>query len=130
MYAQTFTGSLQGLQAELVTVETDLSPGLPSFTVVGLPDVSVREARERIRTAITNSGYQFPAKRITVNLSPGNSRKEGTHFDLPIAVGVMAAMGDLKMEELRNYAFIGELSLDGRINQVHGALPLAIGLHN
>lgn len=130
MYAQTFTGSLQGLQAELVTVETDLSPGLPSFTVVGLPDVSVREARERIRTAITNSGYKFPTKRITVNLSPGDSRKEGTHFDLPIAVGVMAAMGDFKMEELRNYAFIGELSLDGRINQVHGALPLAIGLHN
>ncbi|MGI6728171.1 MAG: YifB family Mg chelatase-like AAA ATPase [Anaerovoracaceae bacterium] len=130
MYSQTFTGSLHGLEAELVTVETDLSPGLPGVTVVGLPDTSVREARERIRTAMSNAGYCFPTKRITVNLSPADSKKEGTHFDLPIAVGIMAATGDLKAELLKDYAFMGELSLNGKINGIHGALPLAIGLRN
>lgn len=128
MYSQILTCSLKGLDAEVVTVETDLSPGLPSITIVGLPDISVREAKERIRTAMSNAGYQFPAKRITVNLSPADSRKEGTHFDLPIAVGVMAAAGAVEGSLLNEYALIGELSLDGRVNAIHGALPLAIGL--
>jgi magnesium chelatase family protein len=130
MYSRVATGSLHGLEAELVMVETDLSPGLPSITIVGLPDVSVREARERIRTAMSNAGYRFPAKRITVNLSPADSKKEGTHFDLPIAVAVMVAAGDLSGKVTDEFAFIGELSLDGRINRIHGALPLAIGLRN
>lgn len=128
MYAKIATASLRGLEADLVMVETDLSPGLPSITIVGLADLSVREARERIRTAMANTGYRFPSKRITVNLSPADTRKEGTHFDLPIAVAVMAAAGHIEARVAEEYAFLGELSLDGRINPIHGALPLAIGL--
>ncbi|MFA5636121.1 MAG: YifB family Mg chelatase-like AAA ATPase [Anaerovoracaceae bacterium] len=130
MYSRILTGSIVGADAETVTVETDLSPGLPNVTIVGLPDISVREARERIRAALINAGYRFPSKRITVNLSPAGSRKEGTHFDLPIAIGVMAASGDINTEEAERYAFIGELSLDGRVNPVQGAIALAIGLRN
>lgn len=128
MYARVATATLRGLESELVMVETDLSSGLPSMTIVGLPDLSVREARERIRTAMANTGYRFPSKRITVNLSPADTKKEGTHFDLPIAVAVMAAFGHVDAHITEKYAFLGELSLDGRINRVHGALPLAIGL--
>jgi len=130
MYSKITTSSVVGVDAETVTVETDLSPGLPSMTIVGLPDISVREARERIRAALLNSGYRFPSKRITVNLSPASSRKEGTHFDLPIAIGVMTASGDISPEEAEQYAFIGELSLDGRVTPVQGAIALAIGLRN
>lgn len=128
MYSRILTGSLLGLDGETVTVETDLSPGLPNVTIVGLPDASVREAKERIRTAVINGGFSFPMKRITVNLSPADTKKEGTHFDLPIAVGVMAAAGQWKPEAVREYALLGELSLDGRLCAVRGALPLAIGL--
>ncbi len=130
MYSRILTGSIVGTDAETVTVETDLSPGLPNVTIVGLPDISVREARERIRVALLNAGYRFPSKRITVNLSPAGNRKEGTHFDLPIAIGVMTASGDISAEEAERYAFIGELSLDGRVNPVQGAIALAIGLRN
>jgi len=130
MYSKITTSSVVGVDAEIVTVETDLSPGLPSMTIVGLPDISVREARERIRAALLNAGYRFPSKRITVNLSPASSRKEGTHFDLPIAIGVMTASGDISPEEAVRYAFIGELSLDGRVTPVQGAIALAIGLRN
>ncbi|HPO04916.1 MAG TPA: YifB family Mg chelatase-like AAA ATPase [Bacillota bacterium] len=130
MYSRILTGSIVGTDAEVVTVETDLSPGLPNVTIVGLPDISVREARERIRVALMNAGYRFPSKRITVNLSPADSKKEGTHFDLPIAMGVMAASGDISADEASRYAFIGELSLDGKINPVQGAIALAIGLRN
>ena len=128
MYSRVLTGSLSGLDGEAVTVETDLSPGLPNVTIVGLPDASVREAKERIRTAVTNGGFSFPMKRITVNLSPADTKKEGTHFDLPIAVGVMAAAGQWKASAISGYALIGELSLDGSLCAVRGALPLAIGL--
>ena len=130
MFSKVVTAGLHGLEAQLVTVETDLSPGLPSITIVGLPDLSVREARDRIRTAMGNAGYRFPAKRITVNLAPADSRKEGTHFDLPIAVGVMAAAGDLTSDQMEGYGLIGELSIDGSINPVRGTLPLVIGLRN
>lgn len=128
MYSQVKSGSLFGLESEIVMAETDLLPGLPSFTVVGLPDISVRESKERIRSAIINSGYPFPAKRITINLAPAGTRKEGTHFDLPIAVSVMASAGFVDKRNLHHFAFLGELSLDGRINRINGALPLAIGL--
>ncbi len=130
MYSRILTGSIVGTDAEIVTVETDLSPGLPNMTIVGLPDISVREARERIRAALTNAGYRFPSRRITINLSPADSRKEGTHFDLPIAIGVMVASGDIDPETVMPYAIIGELSLDGRINSVQGAIALAIGLRS
>lgn len=128
MYAVIQTGALMGIDAEAVSVETDLANGLPGMNIVGLPDQSVREARERIRTAIRNSGYVFPLKRITVNLAPADSRKEGTHFDLPIAISLMVASGSIPQKRAAAFAFIGELSLDGRVYPVRGALPLAIGL--
>jgi magnesium chelatase family protein len=130
MYSQVTSGTLYGLASEQVIVETDLSAGLPAFNVVGLPDATVRESKERIRAAIVNSGFKFPAKRITINLAPAGTKKEGTHFDLPIAVGVMTSVGLIKRDRTREYAFLGELSLDGRVNRVNGALPLVIGLRN
>lgn len=130
MYSQILSGSLYGLNSEQVIVETDLSPGLPAFNVVGLPDTTVKESKERIRAAIVNSGYKFPAKRIIINLSPAGTRKEGTHFDLPIALGVMASVGYIDKEKASKFAFLGELSLDGRVNRINGALPLVIGLRN
>ncbi len=129
MYSRVKTASLYGLQADLISVETDISLGLPVWNIVGLPDLSVREAKDRIRAAIANIGCPFPAKRIVVNLSPAGIRKEGTHFDLPIAVGVLSALGIIKTEKTEELAFLGELSLDGSIHPVKGALPLAIGLH-
>ncbi len=130
MFAQVISGSLNGLDAEVIIVEVDLANGLPGLQVVGLPDISVRESKERIRAAIGNSGYKFPAKRITVNLSPANTRKEGTQFDLPIAIGILSASGLIKSESFKSFAFIGELSLDGKIRSIKGALPLVIGLRN
>ncbi|HWQ79319.1 MAG TPA: YifB family Mg chelatase-like AAA ATPase [Anaerovoracaceae bacterium] len=130
MYSQVKSGALYGLASEQVVVETDLSPGLPAFNVVGLPDATVREAKERIRAAIVNSGFKFPAKRITINLVPAGTKKEGTHFDLPIAVGVMIAIDLIRTGRVSGFAFLGELSLDGSVNRINGALPLVIGLRN
>lgn len=130
MYSQIKSGTLYGLASEQVIVETDLSPGLPAFNVVGLPDATVRESKERIRAAIVNSGFKFPAKRITINLAPAGTKKEGTHFDLPIAVGVMTSAGTIRKDKTSSYAFLGELSLDGSVNRINGALPLVIGLRN
>lgn len=127
MLSKVYTTSLYGLESNLITVETDLNNGLPAVNMVGLPDVTVREARERIRAAIVNSGFRFPAKRITINLSPANTKKAGSHFDLPIAVGMLAAIGEIQAYELEKYVFIGELSLDGKINRVSGVLPLVLG---
>jgi len=119
---------LIGLDGEIVNVETDISNGLPSFTIVGLPDAAVRESKERIRAAIKNCGYNFPVKRITINLAPANTKKEGTHLDLPMAIGLLSASNQISNKELREYAFIGELSLNGRINKVIGVLPIVISL--
>jgi magnesium chelatase family protein len=127
MLSKVYTTSLYGLESNLITVETDLNNGLPALTMVGLPDVTVREARDRIRAAIVNSGFKFPAKKITINLSPANTRKAGSHFDLPIAVGMLAAIGEVQTYKLDQYVFIGELSLDGKINGVSGVLPLVLG---
>ncbi len=130
MYAKIFSGSLFGLEGEIIKVETDIAPGMPVFNVVGLPDTAVKEARERIRAALINSGCRFPMRRITVNLSPADTRKEGTYFDLPIALGLLAAEGDLILASsmMEGCAFIGELSLEGELVSVRGALPLAIAL--
>lgn len=127
MLSKINTTALQGLFSYNVVVEVDLLQGLPNFTMVGLADVTVKEARERIHSAIVNSGYDFPRKRITVNLSPANRRKTGSHFDLPIAVAILVAMGKIPVEKVCDYAFFGELSLDGHVNAVMGALPLAMG---
>lgn len=118
-----------GMDAFAVKVEVDVSNGMPAFDIVGLPDVSVRESRERVRTAIKNSGYEFPLKRITVNLAPADLKKEGATFDLPIAVGILLATGQLRENTLSAQAMlVGELSLDGTARGVKGALPMAAAL--
>ncbi len=128
MFARLITSSLNGIEAEITLVEVDLAAGIPSFLTVGLPDQAVKEAKERIRAAMVNSGLKFPQKRITVNLSPANRKKEGTHYDLPIAMAIMCATRHIQGTVLTDVAFIGELSLDGKINPIRGALPLVIGL--
>ncbi|MDE2150660.1 MAG: YifB family Mg chelatase-like AAA ATPase [Gammaproteobacteria bacterium] len=115
-----------GLQADLVRVEVHLAPGLPGLSIVGLPEAAVREARDRVRAAIVNSGYQFPMRRITVNLAPADLPKEGGRFDLPIALGVLAASGQVPAEPLACLEVIGELSLSGEVRPVAGALPAAL----
>lgn len=127
MLTKVFTASLLGMEADLVTVETDLQPGLPAVNMVGLADTTIKEARERIRAAIINSGYEFPRRRITVNLSPAGRPKEGSHFDLPVAMGILLLEYG-KGRAVKDIAFIGELSLDGKVKHIRGALPLAAGL--
>ncbi len=121
--------SLEGLTGYLVEIQSDVSGGLPSFEIVGLPDVRVKEAKERVRTAIKNSGIEFPSRKIIVNLAPADIRKEGTFFDLPIAIGILIALGEISKIKIKNFEstiFLGELSLDGNINRVNGVLPMCI----
>ena len=126
MLAKILSSAVIGVDAYLVEVEVDISYGLPNFTIVGLPEVSVKESKERVRAAILNSGYTFPDDRITVNLAPANIKKEGTGFDLPIAVGILAATRLIPAEAVSGCLILGELSLDGRIKPVNGSLPMAI----
>jgi magnesium chelatase family protein len=124
--AQVLSAALRGVDAALVRVEVDVTAGLPAFMTVGLPDSAVRESRERVRTAIRNAGFAFPADRITVNLAPAGLRKEGASFDLPIALGILAATGSLSEGRVGPFVVVGELALDGRIRSVRGTL--AVGL--
>jgi len=124
--AKNHTCTLLGIDAVPVEVEVDLSPGLPAFSTVGLPDNIVRESKDRVKAALQNSGYSFPIDRITVNLAPAHLKKEGAGFDLPIAVGILAAMGVVAPDRLPHTVLVGELSLDGRVKPVDGALPMAI----
>ena len=122
------SGSVVGLNAYEVSVETDVINSLPGMAVVGLPDVAVNEARDRVKSAIKNSGYTFPSRKVVVNLAPADLKKNGTSFDLPIAVGILIEEEVLTQEQVEGYAFIGELALDGMIRNVSGVLPLVIGL--
>lgn len=115
--------ALNGLEGQIVQVEVDVSRGLPCFEIVGLPDTAVREAKDRVRTAIRNSGFEFPVKRITVNLAPADIKKEGPVYDLPIATGILAATGQLNPELCSKFVFLGELSLNGSLRGVTGVLP-------
>lgn len=117
--------ALNGLEGYLVRVQVDVSAGMPAWDIVGLPDASVREAKERVKTAIKNSRFELESRKITVNLAPANFRKEGTSFDLPIAIGILKSFGYIKYE-LDDTVFTGELSLDGTINKVKGILPICI----
>ena len=128
MLSKVYTAALDGIESYPVTVETDLSRGLPALYTVGLPSTTIREAKERVRSAVLNSGYDFPVKRITINLAPASARKEGSHFDLPIAVGILTSDGLVPPSALESIGFFGELSLSGQLEAVKGALPLAIGL--
>ncbi|MFH1665508.1 MAG: YifB family Mg chelatase-like AAA ATPase [Candidatus Omnitrophota bacterium] len=130
MLSKVNSGCVFGIDAYPVDVEVDLTGGLPCFSVVGLPDTAIRESRDRIRSAIRNSGFDFPDGKITVNLSPADIKKEGAGFDLPIAIGILAATGYIRQEELEGHIFCGELSLNGRLKSFRGALPIALSLKN
>ncbi len=125
MLVKTYTAALHSVQALTVTIEVNVSAGV-FLTIVGLPDAAVRESQERIRSAFDNLGIRFPGKRITINLSPADIKKEGTAYDLPMAVGILAADGIIPSERLEQYMLIGELSLDGSLKSIKGALPIAI----
>ena len=125
MLATIESATVIGVDACRVHVEIDVSRGFPSFQLVGLPDVSIRESRDRVRAAMRNSGYEFPVSRITINLAPGDVRKAGPAFDLPIAVGMLSATGVVKRKDFAGLVHIGELSLDGSIQPARGVLPIA-----
>lgn len=127
MASRVRTVAFAGIDVLPVDVQVQMGAGLPSFTIVGLPDKAVGESRERVRSALAAIGLALPPKRITVNLSPADLAKEGSHFDLPIALGLLSAMGVLSDDELVGYTVLGELALDGAITPVTGVLPAAIG---
>ena len=124
MLSKITSCALFGLNGHKIDVEIDISNGLPSFDIVGLPDSAVKESKERVKTAIKNSGITFPIKRITINLAPAHIKKEGPSFDLPIAIGILACSEIIKYEDIKNFMFIGELSLDGSIKPINGILPI------
>ncbi|MFA6989497.1 MAG: magnesium chelatase domain-containing protein, partial [Candidatus Gastranaerophilaceae bacterium] len=118
MVSQIITGAVVGIDGYKIIAEVDMNNSLPGMTIVGLPDMAVSEAKERIRSAIKNSGYSVPVKKIIINLAPADIKKEGSGFDLPMAIGVLAASGEISEKELENTAFLGELSLDGGLRSV------------
>lgn len=126
MYSKVYSSGIYGLEAQVIQVETDVSNGLPNFLMVGFLASAVREARERVRISLQNAGYQFPAKKITVSLSPADLRKDGSGFDLPIAISLCAAFGIVPEKSIEQKIFIGELSLDGKVCPIHGALAMAL----
>lgn len=133
MLANVCTGAIKGIEGFAVSVEVDIAAGMPTLAVVGLPDAEVRESKERVVAAVRNSGFDFPNKRITVNLSPAELRKSGTQFDLPIALGILAASGQLSEEatdKIKNLLVLGELALDGSLRPCAGVLPMLISCKN
>jgi len=126
MLAQITSAAVLGIDAYLINVEAHLENGSPFFATVGLPDSAVRESRERVQSAIINSGLEFPYMRIIINLAPADIKKEGAAYDLPIAMGILAAAGYIQSDQLQDYVILGELSLDGSLRPVHGALPIAV----
>ena len=118
MLIKTISSALQGIDAYVVEVEVDIGNGLPDYVVVGLPDASVRESKERVRGAIKNCGYDFQPRKVTINLAPAARRKEGPAFDLAIALGHLVFLEIIRADSLRDYMFLGELALDGRIKPV------------
>ncbi len=123
---RVMSGAILGIDGYRVDVEVDLARGLPSYTIVGLAEVAVREAKDRVRSAIVNSGFDYPRKRITINLAPADIKKEGVNFDLPVAIGLLSASGIIDQKSLLGYLLIGELSLDGTIRPIRGCLPLVL----
>jgi magnesium chelatase family protein len=130
MIAKIYSFGLLGLEAYPVEIEVDIANGLPQITLVGLADTAIKESKERVRSAIKNSGFSWPAQRVTVNLAPSNIKKEGASFDLAIALGILAATSQINSELLKNYAFLGELSLDGQLRPVHGILAISLNMKN
>ena len=128
MFAKCLSAAVLGIDAYIVKVEAHLEGDLPRFNTVGLPEGAVRESKERVTAAIKNSGFRLPSKKITINLAPADIKKEGAAFDLPMAVGILAALGHLSEERLQDYVLLGELSLDGRLRPIRGALPIAVAV--
>ena len=126
MLSITKSMALHGLEGFLIDVQVDISAGMPSWDIVGLPDTSVREAKERVRTAIKNSGYELFSRKIVVNLAPADIKKEGSLFDLPIAVGILTSLDIVYSKNIEDILMIGELSLNGNLNPINGALPICI----
>jgi magnesium chelatase family protein len=124
MYSKIISGGVMGVEGVLIQVETDINPGLPMFNMVGYLSSCVREAAERVRTALKNSNFSLPPQRVTINLSPADIRKEGTAFDLPIAIGILVAMGIIPQDSVKDIIILGELSLDGHVNSVSGVLSV------
>lgn len=126
MSIQIKSAAFSGVEGVVINVEVDIAYGLPNFNIVGLGDTAVKESKDRVRAAITNSSLEFPISRITVNLAPAHIRKEGSHYDLPIAVAILTATNQLFLSDVEDFMFIGELSLNGDVNKVNGALPIVI----
>ncbi|MDY0393030.1 MAG: magnesium chelatase domain-containing protein, partial [Candidatus Bipolaricaulis sp.] len=129
MFAQVLSAAPYGIEARLIEVQCDVSPGLPGFAIVGLPEKEVSEARERVRSAIRNAGLSFPQLRITANLAPADLRKEGAGFDLALAVALLVATGQVRPEATADTVFLGELALDGSLRPVRGTLAMALAAH-
>lgn len=130
MVAKVLTATVIGLDAYKIEVEVDILNSLPGISIVGLPDTAISEAKERVKSAIKNSGYLFPNKKIVINLAPADIKKEGTNYDLPLAMGILAQDGIIDYEKFQDYIFIGELSLDGSLRPINGVLPIIVGLKN
>ncbi|MBQ6976865.1 MAG: ATP-dependent protease, partial [Selenomonadaceae bacterium] len=126
MYAGTFGAATYGVDGLIITVEVDSANGMPSFEIVGLPSTSVRESKERVRTAIKNSGLRMKTEKITINLAPAEVKKESAGLDLPIAIGILAAQGVISAEKCREFLFVAELSLEGKLCRVNGILPMTV----
>jgi magnesium chelatase family protein len=128
MLAKVFSFGLLGIEAFPIEIEVDVSRGLPAVTLVGLADTAIRESKERVKSAIKNSGFNWPDERITISLAPSDIKKEGTSFDLAIAIGILAATGQLNSQNLKDYCLLGELSLDGAIRHCRGILPISMAV--
>ena len=130
MLSITKSMSLVGLNGFLISVQVDVSGGLPSWELVGLPDTSIRESKERVKTAIKNSGFELDSRKIVINLAPADIKKEGSFYDLPIAIGILVCIGVVNGENINDMVLLGELSLDGSINKIDGVLPMCIEAKN
>src|SRR4030065_2779341 len=126
MLAKVLSSAVFGIDAYVVEVEVDIALGLPAFATVGLPEGAVKKSNDRVKAAIKNCGYEFPSRRITVNLAPADIKKEGAAFDLPMAIGILAATEIVQKGNLNDYFILGELSLDGQVKPVKGTLPIAV----
>ena len=124
MALKIISATHRGLDGVLISVEVDITKGIPSFSIVGLPDTSIKESKERVRLAIVNSGYEFPLGRITINLAPADVKKIGSLLDLPIALGILMVSGQIEEKSLDDYIIFGELSLNGELKGVKGAVPI------
>ncbi|MDO8602817.1 MAG: YifB family Mg chelatase-like AAA ATPase [Candidatus Omnitrophota bacterium] len=130
MLSKVLSAATIGIEAKLIEIEVDITRGLPNVVIVGLPDVAIRESRDRVKAAIKNSQFKYPSEKIIINLAPCDIKKEGPSFDLPIAIGILAASGQINSDNLKDFVITGELALNGKIRPIKGALPIAMSLKN